>query len=485
MGDLSLSNEPEPKKRRKIMEEDAYLASLNAIIQRDFFPDLPKLKLQVDLLNAAREGDIARIQEIHNIQKEGNEFDLPAPFETPSGRVINVHFQKDTNEFVDSEGNCVKVNLGLDSFLSDYTSEDNDSFSEIVAQELNRFIKKYPWLNGHINHHLCLDHKSDIDEQQHIKYEPRNSLMYIPDGAPLSASELLEATKGPPKKVSAIDTRFPDGHMELQREILNSSQQEQETEVTSGRVGERTPQFTSRIRTLREDKQFFSSNGLDGGKIADRKVAKNDNHSYVHTPSPVPGEQFTPFMTWGTVDGTPLILSSGSDTPAHITATSTSRFNVPETPIRDKIGQQLVGHSKQKFFKSNHFSSFTGCGKNTTTSYSTSRIGSAARIPLLSPAARKMLSSQLNIKSSRLDSQLRASYSGTPKPITPSMMKPVTPQNQKLNSSFRSSSFRSTSDGGSSPIYKSDFYKISSGLVKISEAGPSSSSSVTDGLLNL
>ena len=35
-----------PRKRQKILDEDTYLATVEAIIERDFFPDLEKLRLQ-------------------------------------------------------------------------------------------------------------------------------------------------------------------------------------------------------------------------------------------------------------------------------------------------------------------------------------------------------------------------------------------------------------------------------------------------------
>lgn len=46
-----------------VMDEDAYVDALGAVIQRDFFPDLPKLQAQLDVLEALESGDVARVTE--------------------------------------------------------------------------------------------------------------------------------------------------------------------------------------------------------------------------------------------------------------------------------------------------------------------------------------------------------------------------------------------------------------------------------------
>ena len=48
---------PRPRKRAaQVLDEDVYTDSMEAIIERDYFPDLPKLRNKLDWLEALRSG---------------------------------------------------------------------------------------------------------------------------------------------------------------------------------------------------------------------------------------------------------------------------------------------------------------------------------------------------------------------------------------------------------------------------------------------
>ena len=194
-------------------------------------------------------------------------------------------------------------------------------------------------------------------------------------------------------------------------------------------------------------------------------------------------------MTWGAIEGTPLLLGSAGDTPAHLSSTTPSRFKVAETPAREKVGHQLVEQSKQKnSSKSRGYppSLLTpGSRRSATTPFATPRTKTtASKLSALSPAARKILASSQTTKPSHLDSQLRASYSTTPKPITPSMMKPITPSYQRRTSSSREAPSSSSVHVGNSqttPLVQTK----STPIISEEKSRPSRPSSVTDDLLNL
>merc|ERR1719232_1907612 len=70
------------------MDEDEYVAKVEKIIERDFFPELDKLKAQSDYIDARERKDyetMSRLEEKYSgvRPKTGNRLQSPATFETP------------------------------------------------------------------------------------------------------------------------------------------------------------------------------------------------------------------------------------------------------------------------------------------------------------------------------------------------------------------------------------------------------------------
>lgn len=55
---------PTKKRKEVVLEEDTYVEALEAIIQRDFFPDLPKLNAQLEYMEAEENNDVVKMREL-------------------------------------------------------------------------------------------------------------------------------------------------------------------------------------------------------------------------------------------------------------------------------------------------------------------------------------------------------------------------------------------------------------------------------------
>jgi len=130
------------------------------------------------------------------------------------------------------------------------------------------------------------------------KYKTRNALMYIPDGEDFSTTELLELKKKKPRKIIHENTRFHLNPWNVQKnkETLKQAACEQAL-LSSGKIGS------------------------DGKEIDVGLTPKVNGYNFVATPSPAPGVDASPLMTWGEIEGTPFQLANEtplfpSDAPA-------------------------------------------------------------------------------------------------------------------------------------------------------------------------
>ena len=171
------------RRKTKVLSEDEYVERVGEIIERDFFPELEKLKAQSEYIDASDRHDsvtMRRLEERYSSRRptpssdQLNRLQSPATFETP----LNEHRSSDevdnpneTNhkghispasswksmpgssrtenaEGVSNNENLLKANnkQGLDKFLSLHTSEDNESFSELMEESREEFKRTNAWM---------------------------------------------------------------------------------------------------------------------------------------------------------------------------------------------------------------------------------------------------------------------------------------------------------------------------------------------------
>jgi protein DGCR14 len=238
------------------------------------------------------------------------------------------------------------THLRLDQFLRKYTSEDNASFSKIL-DKVNRkqAVKSAHLREGERESQQLLTGPGEgtadgaparsaaptdgfgtsnqpTDRLTLWPYKSANALYYWGADAPLTEGELAERTKGPPKEINQGATRFHGN-------VFDKGKRE-ETVILYEPVSETPTEDSILKRKVEEMKNAYTQGERGQGRA----------YSYVATPSPAPGVDASPFMTWGEIEGTPLRLEA-EDTPVGIGGGEGPTFKIPAPPPRDRQAHLL------------------------------------------------------------------------------------------------------------------------------------------------
>jgi protein DGCR14 len=140
---------------------------------------------------------------------------------------------------------------------------------------------------------------------------------------------------------------------------------------------------------------------VESGKKAD------NGYSFVKTPSPAPGVDESPIMTWGEIEGTPLRLDFDDDTFGAPGSAEGPQFKIPLPPARDVKAHLLSREAARKIKERNNKFALR------PPLPSPSRSGSMSPcVRTLSPAAQKFVRNAMAKSSNTIDETLRASYRG-------------------------------------------------------------------------
>lgn len=314
-------------------------------------------------------------------------------------------------------------NHSLDSFLQSYTSEDNYSFQEIIDNASAKLKEKFAVLYKEeersrerlakilqlppIEQQLMLtnndEERTRMRPIETWKYENKNSIMYIPDGVELSEEEQrkMSARKQTIQHHATRLTVNPFGPGDAQaNQNKYNTQSGNSTPLSEQQHPQRSPAETSTLRPY----------GVGGSSF--RLVA---------TPSPCPGEAFSPLMTWGEIEGTPFRLDGldtplvhhsfggGSDGRPGSSASTSSSFRINATPRREVIAHELaerIGEKmraqKQKAMDVARRNINGGVGIDSSMASSpltpSNRGSRRERLASLSPAAQRLATKKLGVR---------------------------------------------------------------------------------------
>ena len=349
---------PRPARAPRVLDEDEWTARLDAIITRDYFPDVPALRNKLEWLEAANSGDPERVLEAQrHIQRRlrdaarGAVLDTPSlanltsaatgptPTQSPSLRARSDHASPSPaaarDEWEDDEAppssttrenrqsetelrvavSADDAKLGLDGFLAKYDGEDNANFRDILQRQneakRRKMAASFPELAGPVvpdadaaaANRLGTADGAGSTALTFPRERVKNDMFFRGDGAcaALTAGERAAAARGPPKATVARNTRFEtadEGFRFHEGSVAMSS--------------EPTPAPSRR-----------ANGGYGYGPVA--------------TPSPAPGVDDSPFMTWGDIESTPTRLDA--EIPANA---GERRFRVKPPERRERALRRLT-----------------------------------------------------------------------------------------------------------------------------------------------
>lgn len=467
-------------RRPTVLDEDTYAEALEKIIERDYFPDISKLRDRLDWLEAIKTGDPVQIRDaqLKIIERRRVGGGKVTPLHTVDSRISRTPgstFVRNFTPLDEFDGKTPVVNglgvgegekedvsgldtnLGLDQFLGRYTSEDNQSFSKILERVNRKRKERFGYLedsvNSNANGDAIEDEKRDrITDGYGTSYQPpstlegwnytaKNLLMYHPADrgeVPLTEEERAVRIKAATKEIDRGNTRFHG-------KVMDSRPKEDGTvEMLYTPVVGATPvpmSFRDADKLKKYDLEDLKKTPnpfyLESGKKAE------NGYSYVKTPSPAPGADESPFITWGEIEGTPLRLDM-EDTPIDIGGSADGpHYRIPSAPARDAKAHLLSREAARNLReRSKKF-----CKPPLA---SPARGGSASpSMRTLSPAAQKFVRNAIAKSSSSVDETLRASYRGsTPALATPTRVRSVSRLGRDESTVSRSPSVR---DGSNPP----------------------------------
>ena len=363
-----------------------------------------------------------------------------------------------------SEAKKEEKRVSLDQFLRTHTSEDNESFHELMEESKAEFRRTHAWMFK-AEEQLSIEDKTSQMALPSLEmqaagsgsetkstrpldgwtYKNVNSVFYHPEGAAFTDAEKIEMAKKE-KLIVHENTRF--GSNPWKSNVSES--------------------FLKQTASARKEASLGKV-GVDGKELVDPSATPSVNGYKLlrlADPSPMvtPGE--SPLMTWGEIESTPYRLE-GCETPLLNYTGDGPAFSIQAVPKRDRIAHELA-EKNSRFYRDKKTKAVQQARSSLKTPKSVGSL--SVRVSTMSPAAQRLATTKLGIRLGT-DKALQASYSPSP------LRKDQTPKSSS-RSSITSSLRLTPRNAAATPKPKTATF-ASKPQVDVD------TSSLTDNLLNL
>ncbi|KAF0734058.1 hypothetical protein Ae201684P_002981 [Aphanomyces euteiches] len=372
--------------KKQVLEEEEYVEALDKIIERDFFPDLQKLKDHSLWLDALASNNPRLIQEVrqHLLQQKkaqdaprsssnpeakrkhrtplptaSSSWDQPTP---PRESTDDFDSPERQDDRPPSEPTNEATKLTLNHFIALHTSEDNAAFEELQEKAIKDHKRKYHWAyedtDGRGDSKLLLlkDGTWMTKEQRQLMDKACDTKLALEDKRPVAPDTWAFRARNPLLFPPDLDTnrkickvQEPTDQLLLLENGSSTTSTTSTAVVSKSRTGA-APKKP--METVYSNSRFSSAFLSTQDAISDQDDAVPQPPSaefkkdlVAMTPLLVPGQDASPLVTWGAIEATPMILRG--ETPIR-PSSSGPTFVIKESSAREKLAHQMDARNKQR-----------------------------------------------------------------------------------------------------------------------------------------
>ncbi|KAJ3357585.1 hypothetical protein GGF32_000936 [Allomyces javanicus] len=354
-------------RRPQPLDEDLYVEALSEIIQRDFYPDLDRLRAESTFLDALASRDAYRI---HHARQRLDAMDAAAA-SSANDDAESVHH---------SAG--IDTRLPLDAFLARYTSEDNAAFHALLEQERKEVRRKLKWM-------FDAEERAKNERALLLEAEPSGSA-----GAAIAGQRAIEdAPRQDGEQMALVPVSSSSTALLTIADAPRPDPREDQLHRLLPNKDERRAVVPTWEYTAHNQLMFPPSESTTAALLKRRKTGSDAQTNYAatrfHGPSPLaqltqaasaagasttptaPAIPSTPYslvsmtpiphgatadmppdLTWGAIEATPMAVRDDNESVVSVSTTVTDRvpgrYHVPDTPKRDALGIALSDRARKR-----------------------------------------------------------------------------------------------------------------------------------------